>query len=272
MASLFSPISLGERIRRSEAGPFILTETTHAPNRALPRHCHERANVAFVLSGSFTESVDRRSFECGPNSLIIKAPGEAHANRYGSAGMRCLLIEVEDRVPASSRSVRRAFERTEHVRGGPLASLAMRAYREFRIQDEVSALAIEGLMLEWIAEASRRTTARAERRLPPWLERATEILHEERDQGHTLASIARAVGVHPTHVAREFRKAHRCTLGEYVRKLRVDFARCRLIETDASLVEIACAAGFADQSHFTRTFKRHTGLAPGAYRRLARTR
>jgi len=40
----------------------------------------------------------------------------------------------------------------------------------------------------------------------------------------------------------------------------------------ATLASLALAAGFADQSHFTRAFKRHTGLTPNAYRRSTRRR
>jgi AraC family transcriptional regulator len=45
-----------------------------------------------------------------------------------------------------------------------------------------------------------------------------------------------------------------------------------LAETDAPLAEIALAAGFADQSHFSNVFRRETGLSPSAFRRAVRTR
>jgi AraC family transcriptional regulator len=91
----FSPITLGERLRTITAGGFVLTETVHPANHQLSRHCHELTNIAFVLNGSFTEVLDRKSFECRPQSLLIKPAGEAHANSYGSAGVRCLLIELQ---------------------------------------------------------------------------------------------------------------------------------------------------------------------------------
>jgi len=94
MIRQFSPITLGACLRAVNVGGFILTETTHQPNQKLSRHSHERANIAFVLNGSFTEILDRRNIECSPQTLVIKPAGEAHANRYGRVGMRCLLIEV----------------------------------------------------------------------------------------------------------------------------------------------------------------------------------
>jgi AraC family transcriptional regulator len=271
MASGFSAITLGERLRTAEAGAFALTETAHDPLRALPRHCHEHANVALVLSGSFTEIFDRRSFECRAHDLIVKPPGERHANRYGEAGMRCVVIEVASERLESEYAVTRAFERAEHIRGGPLAALALRAYGELRTMDASSPLAIEGLLLEWIAEASRRDGPR-ERRAAPWLERAREYLDEEEAERHGLAALAREVGVHPTHLAREFRRAFGCTVGEYVRERRIEQA-CRLLaESDALLFEIAARVGFADHSHFARTFRRRIGMTPLEYRRMVRPR
>ena len=73
-------------------------------------------------------------------------------------------------------------------------------------------------------------------------------------------------------MARVFRQHCGVTLGEYVRKLRVDFAARQLISTDEPLTGIAFAAGFSDQSHFTRTFKRQTGMTPDAFRRNSRSR
>ena len=271
MGTAFSAITLGERVRTARAGAFEITETTHDPLRALPRHCHEHANVALVLAGSFDEIFDRRSFDCRPHDLVVKPPGESHANRYGTAGMRCVVFEIAERRLESDYAVRGAFERTERIRGGPLAALALRAYREFRIMDHASPLAIEGIMLEWIAEASRRREAR-ERGRPAWLERASELLHEEYAEGHGLAAVAAAAGVHPAHLAREFRRAFGCTVGEYVRRLRVEAACRMLVESEASLLDVAVSAGFADHSHFTRTFRRATSLTPSEYRRLARAR
>src|SRR5262249_21772677 len=78
----------------------------------------------------------------------------------------------------------------------------------------------------------------------------------------THEAVAAAVGIHPVHLARVFRYHFGATLGDYVRRLRVEFAARQLITTEETLAGIALAAGFSDQSHFTRTFKRQTGMTP----------
>jgi AraC family transcriptional regulator len=56
------------------------------------------------------------------------------------------------------------------------------------------------------------------------------------------------------------------SVGTYLRRLRLDWCADRLVTTKIPLAEIALRAGFADQSHFTRTFRRYTGVTPRAYR------
>jgi AraC family transcriptional regulator len=71
-------------------------------------------------------------------------------------------------------------------------------------------------------------------------------------------------------LAREFRACHGMSVGEYGRRVRLSWAATELVSGDRSLAEVAAEAGFADQSHFTRLFKRHVGTTPARYRRDAR--
>lgn len=86
----------------------------------------------------------------------------------------------------------------------------------------------------------------------------------------TMAEIAETVGVHPVHLSRTFRQHYGMTMGEYLRRVRVEEAAKALVSTTRPLSDIAYTAGFADQAHFTRVFKNVMGLSPGAYRKAAR--
>jgi len=272
MIQQFSPITLGSRLKTAKVGGFVLTETTHLPNHRLQRHNHEQTNIAFVLNGSFTEVLDRRSIECQPQSLLIKPAGEAHANIYWRQGMRCLLIEVCQRQLESLQSWSQALNQVTHVRGGSLSMLGMRIYKEFRLMDGATPLAIEGLMLELVAGLSRQLNIPLEAKRPRWLDRARDILEADFHDSISLTRVAEAVDVHPVHLARVFRKHFGCTPGEYVRHLRIDFACRELSQSDTSLVEIALAAGFAHQAHFSRVFKAQTGMTPSEFRTALRLR
>lgn len=96
------------------------------------------------------------------------------------------------------------------------------------------------------------------------------MLHAWLSEDVTVNSIAEKVGVHPVYIARQFRKHYHCTMGEYVRRLRVEAAGREISESDTPLSEIASLFGFYDQSHLTNTFKRLTGMTPAEYRRAFR--
>jgi AraC family transcriptional regulator len=97
-----------------------------------------------------------------------------------------------------------------------------------------------------------------------------ELLHENFREPLTLEGIAGQVAVHPIHLSRVFRKTLRCGLGEYVNRLRIQYACQRLAGDEQALSELAAAAGFADQSHFGRVCKSLTGSTPGELRQLLR--
>jgi len=91
-------------------------------------------------------------------------------------------------------------------------------------------------------------------------------VHDRFQESISLAEVAEFAEVHPVSLARAFRKTYHCTVGDYVRRLRIESACQKLSSSDASLVEIALSSGFSEQSHFSRTFKRLTGLTPSEYR------
>jgi AraC family transcriptional regulator len=158
------------------------------------------------------------------------------------------------------------LERTTHSHHAGMAERASRLARELDSPDDLAPLAAEGIVLEMLVGLTRQEASGTG--CPPrWLLRAQELLHARFAEPIRTDEVASAVGVHPAHLARGFRTHFRLSMGTYVRRLRLDWAARELVRSDASLAAVALAAGFADQSHFTRFFKRHTGQTPNAYRR-----
>jgi AraC family transcriptional regulator len=106
------------------------------------------------------------------------------------------------------------------------------------------------------------------------MQQVLDRIHADFQRPLSLADLAATAGVHPVHLARAFREHQGITVAAYTRRLRFERSLRELAElgtSQRSLAEIAQAAGFADQSHFSRTFKKLTGLTPKAYRdRLGR--
>lgn len=195
--------------------------------------------------------------------MVFKPAGERHADVFGDAGGRCLLVEIRPQRLDILGSAGAVTHAPRQARSARLAALGHTLYREFRERDDASALALEGGILEVLAETSRTGEEHGQ---PAWLKRARGILHDRADQPITLSEIAREVGVHPAHLARTFRRFYHRSLGAYLRGLRIDRASRALTERTASISEVALQAGFYDQSHFTRVFKQHTGVTPAQFR------
>jgi AraC family transcriptional regulator len=105
-----------------------------------------------------------------------------------------------------------------------------------------------------------------------WLKQAKELLQDQFQEQVSLNSLAEQINIHPVHLAREFRHHYQMTVGEYIRQLRIEFSCHELTSTDAPIAQIALKAGFFDQSHFCKTFKRLTGHTPIEFRTFSRSR
>ena len=86
----------------------------------------------------------------------------------------------------------------------------------------------------------------------------------------TVSSIAAAVELHPNYLMRAFKRRCGVSLWEYILRLRVSHAERLLATTDATVVNVALAAGFGSVARFYATFERVCGLSPGTYRKLSR--
>jgi AraC family transcriptional regulator len=266
MTPFYSPVTLGQQVTQFDAGVFGLTEAAYSPTRALPRHAHECATISFVLKGVCTEVVARDAFECVPFAPIMKPAGVLHSNRYGVDGTKCLLIEIKPGGLEMIRRFSRVLDDVVHIQDGAVVGLAMRIHKEFQIRDGASALSIEGLVLEMVGAAARRGTEVASPSVPPWLRAAKELLLEQFKEQISLFDVAAAVGVNPSYLSRMFRKHYKYTVGEFVRRLRLEYAATRIAQSNDSIAQIAASAGFYDQSHFSHAFKTHSGVTPAEFR------
>lgn len=248
-----------------EVAGLRLAERTYAPGFRSPCHSHPEAYFCLILHGASTQTYGSKSRVRERLTTAFYPPNESQSEVFGADGGRIFNVEMDSRWLLHFREYSVIGEESNDHRGGAVAWLMSKLYYEFCRVDHASSLVIEGLTLEIIAEASRQIT-KPEQAASRWLERVREILHDQFADNLTLASIAKTVGVHPVYLASSFRKKYQCTVGDYRQQLRVEFACRELTESHSSLAQIALASGFANQAHFSRTFKRLTGTTPARYR------
>jgi AraC family transcriptional regulator len=263
--ALFGKILAGSRV-----GGFKLSERSYPPRFKTPRHAHKWPFMCLVLEGAYTLHVGERSWLCKPPMLMFYGQAEVHWERFEDEGARLFIVEMDPRWFRRVKEQARLDPVLADFPGGMVTALSRRLYKEFLVGDRISPLVVEGLLLEIVGEAARFRDDPESCSAPGWLQRAREILSTRFTEPLTIEQVAGTVCVHPVHLAQMFRKHYHCTMGAYIRKLRVEFAARQLAGTDLPLVDIAAAAGFCDQSHFTKTFRQYTGLVPSQFRKSLR--
>jgi AraC family transcriptional regulator len=254
-------ITCGHPVRSVAVDGFTLVESSYQPMVSLPSHSHVGATVSLLRRGSLIERSQACSQDCRPFDLIVQPAGEAHWNQIGPSGATCFHIAFDPRRLDSARGD--VFNRPRHVRGGMLPSLTIRLEQELSLTDRGSALAIEAVIFEILAHTARWPTRD---KVPAfWLRQVRDLIESNVGSQLSLRKIADRVGIHPGHVARGFRKHYQCSVGEYLRKVRVEAAMRLIVQARMPLVEIATSLGFYDQSHFTRAFRMRTGTTPAQF-------
>lgn len=108
----------------------------------------------------------------------------------------------------------------------------------------------------------------AKKQLGKDIARAVRFIQERYSEDISLQEIAELLELSPNYVSLLFKKELRLTFSEYVNRVRLEKAKELLLGTNLKSYEIAQRVGFADDSYFSRAFKKHTGVRPGGFRRL----
>jgi AraC family transcriptional regulator len=239
-------------------------ETTYRAGQVLRPHAHEHAHICLVLDGCYTESLEQSNARRGPLAVTFLPEQCAHGETHHTAG-RHFIIEFEQ----SGCDLFGETERPQHAVAleGRAALHAAQLYWEFRSVRGLGADSAD-LVCELLATCSRAPAAGHAR----WLARTRDSVRDRYTTALSLRLLAEEAGVHPVHLAQSFRRVYGETVGNFIRQLRVQHACHALLVGSAPLSQIAAAAGFADQSHLTRCFRRAMGVTPGSYRRIVGTR
>jgi AraC family transcriptional regulator len=199
-------------------------------------------------------------------TVVWNPSGDEHEDRFGSVGARTINLELGDGWGERLEKVARVWT---PAKGLEVSWLARQIVRELAHADTASALALEGLVCALIGVVSR-APAFIDRSRPAWLSRSRDRLIVEYRNPPSVAELAQQAGVHRSHYARAFRTHFGCTVAEFVRRLRIEWAAEELRQGRGTLSHVSLQAGFGDQAHFTRAFKRITGITPGEYRATVR--
>lgn len=271
------PVTMGSpRFTTREVNRFLVTHAWFPPGARLEPHVHERPTFALILDGGFdltftSPGIRRRRLPSPPGTMFTEPAGERHENVVSRRGASVLVVQPDAAAPSLDRVCSEVLDGINHFRDERVARCGRHLAREVLAPDALTPLAIEALALEMLVRTARVDEgARQDRVLTRWMAHAVEFVHAHFRDKLRIADVAEAAGVHPAHLAAEFRRDRGVPLATYVRRLRVEWAAEQLAHTEQPISRIAIQAGFADQAHLTRMFKAGTGHTPARFRRFHR--
>ena len=157
MERILHRTSVGVTAKACRINGLNLTDVTYPPDLRQARHTHRFASFSLVKSGNYLETFNRQSFARRASTVVFHPPEESHAVNF-ETNVQILSVQFDFRRLAAIREHCAIFDEPASFRNENINHLGRRIYRELQRPDAFSSLAIEGLILEILAEASRCKT------------------------------------------------------------------------------------------------------------------
>lgn len=225
------------------------------PSRAVvAEHAHDWPVLSLYVMGDYRNATERGEHAISGPSFVLYRRGAAHRNAIGERGFEQIEIEFDPawlgRMPDQPVVMRI---------GGMCGALA----------HALAAACTTGLSAELLRRDARRLLIAArdetQHRNHAWVEKVDAALRA--DPRRRIGELAGDVGVSPAWIGPAYRRCSGESLKDTAARLRVERAAHLLRESDRTLADIAMDAGFCDQSHMNRAFRRVLARAPAAIRR-----
>ena len=244
---------------------LVLTETEYTHD-FVDWHYHEQPYFTFLLEGGLYEANKKEEYYLKPGDLVFHNWQDAHYNKKPDIYTRGFHIELTEQwfntFDLSSSHLEGSFK----IKHPYLIQSLHKIVNESRCDDRYSKTSIELLLADGFNYLNSDAQSR-KLEDPLWVKQLVALLHEAPETCTSLETMAAVLNVHPVHISRVFPKYFNCTLGDYLRALRLNKAMRYLQQGKHSLTEIAYLCDYSDQSHFTRSFKKVYGCSPRTFKK-----
>ncbi len=245
---------------------LTITDTVYTHDK-VDWHYHEKPYFTFILQGQVVEGNKKETYHCSQGSLLFHNWDDSHYNIKPPGFTRGFHIEIDQNWFQQHELNLEHFQGSISIKNPTVQLLFYKLFKESKTGDYSSSICMNSLLIEVLESIDNKNTFKP-LSVPNWIKPLKEILHEDIPENFSLLSLAAVLGIHPVHLSRYFPKYFGCSLGEYIRKIKVQKSLGLLSNPKNSLVEIALETGFSDQSHFNRCFKENIGITPSSYRKL----
>ncbi|GAA6766221.1 AraC family transcriptional regulator [Flavobacterium johnsoniae] len=227
-------------------------------------HSHNNAHITLFLKGGTTEKRKNFSETVGAGSLLFYHSDELHLNQNTLFPSRNINIEIEENLIKELQISEAVIEKS--IQNEAFTKfLILKIFKETLTADTFSADTIKMLFSQL---SNANTHLERFEKSPFWVKSLNELLNDCWNENPNLQDLALVLNLNPITISKHFPKYFGCTLGEYMRRIKINRSLSLIQSSENNLTEIALECGFADQSHFIRTFKTQTGFLPKQFQKL----
>ncbi|WP_271785257.1 helix-turn-helix transcriptional regulator [Aquimarina algiphila] len=224
-------------------------------------HSHEDIHLSLILQGGNLESRKKQDTQVSSGKIIAYNQGEIHRNRFTAFPSKNLNLEFNSDFFSKNHLNFNDLNLSETKNIEAYLDL-IHIYSELHVNDSYTSNSIQ------LSIKSLFTTKDISSKKPIWIKRLREIIEDRWNEFIPLDELALILNVHPVTISKYFRKYYNGSLGDYMRKVKVQKALHFLFHTDMPITEIAFTCGFSDHSHMIRVFKRYVGYNPKIFRKF----
>ena len=254
----------GEIKQKMSVDDCIITNTVYSDRISNSDwHYHENFHFCFVFEGGKAETYNSIKYTEPNGSIFIYHSEEKHRWISPQPISKSANIEIGLDFLKNNYLTEHEIKKSLQTRFDAKL-LILKLQREMLFNDSNRQLSVHSLLLDLV---SKQETIPVNNH-PHWVKNVRDFLNDNWDKNLTLSEIGKIANVHPITISKNFRKFFSCTLGEYIRKIKINKSIELIKYTKKSLTDITFQCNFSDQSHFTRTFKTQTGFLPKDFRNL----
>ena len=260
---------MAETVRAWRPDVPALREVYHARfDHTYPMHTHDDWTVLLVDDGAVEFGIDRHDHLATATGVTLLPPGvphDGHSAVEGRSYRKRVLYLEPDWLPATAQGP----AADDPTLTGPEPLTAVRRIHA-ALREPGDLLAAEHWLLTLRDHTLDRLGTPAHTAPDaPLARRLRDLLDDRLTESFTIAEAAAWLGAHPSHLTRAFSRAFGLPPHQYVVGRRVDLAR-RLLVDGHRPAQAAALAGFHDQAHLTRHFRRVLGVTPASIAAPAR--
>jgi len=257
-------------------------EAVTTRQHALASHRHEGFEFMLACRGSYTWATGHQQYRQQAGDVFIAFPGHPHRTApvpHPSCHQLWLGVRLGDLGSEGDALARELATGGHHLLAGcPEAEPLLRGIVQQAVggrprREEVAAAyltTLVRLLAQRLSRPGGGAVEPADVRYSYPVLKAMHLMRANLSQRLTLADLARAGGLGPSQLCRQFRNEVGHSPAQYHRQLRLDAAKERLLAPGSSIADAALSSGFSSSQHLSKIFRDSVGMTPGAWRQAAR--